>query len=110
MHFRTRSFEAMPQLDPSHVGTRIHQRGVNRIDHNQTVVRMNRDTFYSGAIVDISKGATLTIPETHGRYVSVMVVNEDHYLKRIPAIPQKTRQQVFARTAAYQPKGTFLRC
>ena len=48
-----------------------------------TVIRSNRDTLYSGAIVDISKGATLTIPETNGRYVSVMVVNEDHYLSKM---------------------------
>ena len=49
----------------------------------QAVIRSNRDTLYSGAIVDISKGATLTIPETNGRYVSAMVVNEDHYLNKV---------------------------
>ena len=51
--------------------------------HKQSVIRMNRDTLYGGAIVDISKGATLTIPETNGRYVSVMVVNEDHYVNNV---------------------------
>ena len=35
---------------------------------NQTVVRMNRDTYYSGAIIDTTQGATVTIPETNGRY------------------------------------------
>jgi hypothetical protein len=49
----------------------------------QTVIRMNRDTLYSGAIVDISKGATVTLPDTGDRYMSVMVVNEDHYINRI---------------------------
>lgn len=49
----------------------------------QTVIRSNRDTLYSGAIVDITKGATLTIPETNGRYVSVMTVNEDHYINKM---------------------------
>ena len=49
----------------------------------QTVIRMNRDTLYSAAIVDISDGATLTIPETGSRYVSVMVINEDHYINRV---------------------------
>ena len=29
---------------------------------NQTVVRMNRDTYYSGAIIDTTQGATVTIP------------------------------------------------
>lgn len=49
----------------------------------QPVIRMNRDTFYSAAIVDISQGATFTMPDTKGRYMSVMVVNEDHYLNRV---------------------------
>lgn len=60
--------------------------GVNVFSHNrvpasvahQTVVRMNRDTLYSFAVVDISAGATITIPEYGERYVSVMVVNADH--------------------------------
>ena len=29
----------------------------------QNVIRMNRDTLYSFTIVDISKGATVTMPE-----------------------------------------------
>ncbi len=64
---------------------------VNKIFHyrqpmpldKQSVIRSNRDTLYSGAVVDISKGATLTIPETNGRYVSVMTVNEDHYINKM---------------------------
>ena len=44
---------------------------------------MNRDTLYSSAIVDISRGARLTVPESGDRYVSVMVVNQDHYINRI---------------------------
>ncbi len=31
------------------------------------------------AIVDISAGATVTVPDAGVRYVSVMIVNEDHY-------------------------------
>jgi len=46
--------------------------GVNQFAHlreptpldKQNVIRMNRDTLYSAAIVDISKGATLTVPDT----------------------------------------------
>jgi hypothetical protein len=49
----------------------------------QTVIRMNRDTLYSSAIVDISEGATLTLPDAGERYMSVMVVNEDHYINKI---------------------------
>lgn len=65
--------------------------GVNRLKHNRTptpiehqpVIRMNRDTLYSSAVVDISEGATVTIPDGGSRYVSVMVVNQDHYINRV---------------------------
>lgn len=65
--------------------------GVNKFFHarrptpldKQNVIRMNRDTFYSAAIVDISKGATLTLPDVGKRYMSVMVVNEDHYVNKV---------------------------
>ena len=65
--------------------------GVNRLKHNraptpidrQSVIRMNRDTLYSFAVADVSEGATLTIPESGDRYVSAMVVNQDHYVNRV---------------------------
>jgi len=65
--------------------------GVNRLQHHrvptpvehQPVIRMNRDTLYSAAVVDISEGATLTVPDGGRRYVSVMVVNQDHYINRV---------------------------
>jgi len=65
--------------------------GVNRWGHfrnltpldEQSVIRMNRDTLYSFAIVDISQGATVTIPDSGERYLSVMVVNQDHFINRI---------------------------
>src|SRR5262252_8732570 len=65
--------------------------GVNRFHHNraptpidqQTVIRMNRDTLYSFAVVNISQGAAFSLPEGGGRYLSAMVVNEDHYINRV---------------------------
>src|SRR5262249_20606843 len=59
-----------------------HNRTPTPIDH-QPVIRMNRDTLYSSAVVDISAGATLTIPDAGARYLSVMIVNEDHYINRV---------------------------
>jgi len=56
----------------------VHYRSPTPVDQ-QTVIRMNRDTLYSGAIVDISEGARLTLPDSGGRYMTVMVVNEEHY-------------------------------
>ena len=50
---------------------------------NQTVIRLNRDTLYSSAIVDITKGATVTLPDAGDRYMSLMVLNEGHYINAI---------------------------
>ena len=65
--------------------------GVNRFFHfrnptpidNQPTVRMNRDTLYSAAVVDISKGATLTLPDVGGRYMTAMIVDQDHYIDKV---------------------------
>jgi hypothetical protein len=62
--------------------------GVNRFYHfrhptsldQQNIVRMNRDTLYSMAVVDTSQGATITVPELpNGRYASVLLLDNDHY-------------------------------
>ncbi|SEO61653.1 DUF1254 domain-containing protein [Trujillonella endophytica] len=65
--------------------------GVNRFAHNRTpasvddqvVIRMKRDTLYSFAVVDLSAGAAVTLPAAGERYLSVMVVDEDHYINRV---------------------------
>jgi hypothetical protein len=65
--------------------------GINRWHHNrvptpldqQTVIRMNRDTLYSFAVVDLAAEAVVTMPDSGGRYASLMVVNQDHYISRI---------------------------
>jgi hypothetical protein len=65
--------------------------GVNRFAHNrvpapvdrQTVIRMNRDTLYSFAVVDVADGAVLTVPDAGERYLSVMAVDEDHHINRV---------------------------
>ena len=49
----------------------------------QVVVRMNQDTVYSGAVVDVSKGATITLPETDGRYMSAQITQNDHYVNDV---------------------------
>ena len=63
---------------------------VNQFAHNrkltptddQPVVRMNRDTYYSFAVVDVSAGASITIPEIpEGKYVSVQPVTMDHRIQ-----------------------------
>ena len=64
---------------------------INRWNHfrvptpldDQTIIRMNRDTLYSACVADIAAGATLTVPDSDGRYLSVMIVNQDHYINRV---------------------------
>ncbi|GAA4483217.1 DUF1214 domain-containing protein [Rhodococcus olei] len=64
------------------IGVFHHDRQLAPLDQ-QPVIRQNRDTLYSIAIVDISGGATLTIPEFGDRYLSAMVINQDHYINRV---------------------------
>ncbi|AVM01853.1 carboxylesterase [Gordonia iterans] len=64
------------------VNTVFHDRELAPLDR-QPVIRQNRDTLYSVAIVDISQGATFTIPDAGDRYLSVMLINQDHYINRV---------------------------
>jgi len=65
--------------------------GVNRFLHNrkpaaideQAVIRLNRDTLYSFAVVDLARGASLVLPEPGDRYLSAMLVSEDHYVTAV---------------------------
>jgi hypothetical protein len=68
------------------MGRWLHYRVPAPIDA-QTVIRMNRDTLYSSAIIDVSDGATVTMPEAAGRYMTMMIVNEDHYINRVISEP-----------------------
>ena len=76
----------------------LHFREPVPLDH-QTVIRMNRDTLYSAAIVDASEGVTITIPDPGERYLSVMVVNQDHYINQVlhdPGVHTLSAEQVGA--------------
>ena len=46
---------------------------------DRTVMRINFDTLYSFAIVDLAEDAVLTMPETNGRYQSAWIITDDHY-------------------------------
>jgi len=76
-----RMFAAL-QADAGGVNVFRHNREPTPIE-GQTVIRMNRDTLYSFAIADISEGATVTVPDGGDRYLSVMIVNQDHYINRL---------------------------
>ena len=46
---------------------------------DKTIVRINFDTLYAFALLDLNSPAQLKLPETNGRYQSVWVVTENHY-------------------------------
>ena len=79
---------ARAQADMEFDGILKSSGGTNKWQHNreptpidkQNIIRMNRDTLYSFAIVDISKGATVTLPDAGNRYMSLMVINNDGYV------------------------------
>ena len=72
---------------------------------------MNKDTLYSGAIVDTSGGATVTLPQVpDGRYMSILLVDNDHYSPEVfyaPGVhelPKDTKYLgVFVRTQLFNP-------
>lgn len=70
------------QAQAGGIGTFRHNRTPASIDE-QTVIRLNRDTLYSFAIVDLAQAVRLTLPDADGRYLSAMVVNEDHYINSV---------------------------
>lgn len=62
----------------SGVGELMHYRkGADPKD--KTIMRINFDTIYSWAIVDLTEPVTLTMPETGGRYQNAWIMSEDGY-------------------------------
>ena len=62
------------------VGKILHRRELASIEH-QTVVRLNRDTMYSSGVFDLDAGpVTITLPDPGKRFMSMQVINEDHYV------------------------------
>ena len=75
------SHQLLKSQDLVGVNSLLHKRQLTPTDQ-QPVVRMNRDTFYSMAVVDVSKGATITMPKVpEGKYISVQPVTEDHRIQ-----------------------------
>src|SRR6187397_259398 len=53
-----------------------------------TVVRPNRDTLYSEAVFDLDAGPVkITMPNAGKRFMSVMAMNEDHYIYEVNYTP-----------------------
>ena len=64
-------------------GAFFHFRELSPIDH-QLVIRINRDTLYSGAVFDLDAGeVAITLPDSAGRFMSMQVIDEDHYTHEV---------------------------
>jgi hypothetical protein len=77
------------QTDVNFVGV-VKAGGFGRFKHGrelappvqQGIVRPNRDTLYSFAILDLDAGpATVTLPDAGKRFMGMQVVNEDQYTR-----------------------------
>ncbi|MDV7143576.1 DUF1214 domain-containing protein [Tropicimonas sp. TH_r6] len=69
---------------------------------NQPTIRMNQDTLYSGLVLDLSEPAEITLPEIDGRYQSMHVVSQDHYMfaEAKPGTYTLTEEEVGTRFAS----------
>lgn len=83
------------------VGQLVHQRETVDLD-NQPVIRMNVDTIYSSLVLDLSEPVEITLPEIDGRYQSMHVINQDHYMfvEAEPGTYRLTQDEVGTRFAA----------
>lgn len=64
-------------------GTFLHFRDLGPIDR-QLVVRQNRDTLYSAGVFDLdASDLTVTMPDSGGRFMSLQVITEDHYVPEV---------------------------
>ena len=69
--------------DAGGLGKLLHHREPAPIDA-QTVIRLNRDTLYSSAVFDLDAGpVTVTLPDAGDRFMSMQVINEDHYVPEV---------------------------
>ena len=90
------------------IGTLLHVRQPTTPD-NQPVIRMNQDTLYSAAVLDLAQPVVITLADVKGRYQSMHVVNQDHYMfvEANPGTYELTEETVGTRFA-YVTIRTFV--
>jgi len=75
------SRQLLMKQDAVGVNAFVHRRELSPTD-KQNIVRENRDTYYSFAVVNVSEGASVTIPDIpESKYVSVMPLTEDQRIQ-----------------------------
>lgn len=82
------------------VGEVFHHREPPTPD-SQPVIRMNQDTLYTGVILDLAEPVKISLPEIEGRYQSMQVTNQDHYMfvEATPGTYDLTEENVGTRFA-----------
>jgi len=82
------------------IGKFHHNRKIMDVD-NQTIIRANRDTLYSAAVFDLDASpVTIVLPDPGRRFMSMIVIDEEHYLLATvyaPGILRYTREKVGTR-------------
>jgi hypothetical protein len=73
---------AVKNSNGGQVGVFHHVRNPVAVDQ-QTVIRMNRDTLYSSAVFDLTTPVTITLPDAGDRFRSMLVIDQDHYVKGV---------------------------
>jgi len=84
------------KVDEGYFGKFGHVREPAAID-KQLVVRVNRDTLFSWGVFDLSESVTIVKPDTGTRFQSMLVINEDHYIKLTACDPGEyllTREKI----------------
>ena len=69
-------------FDQGGFGKFFHVRKPTPIDQ-QDVIRMNRDTLYSGVVFDLTEPVTLIKPESKDRFQSMQIINQDHSMQPV---------------------------
>jgi hypothetical protein len=70
------------KVDDGMFGKIVHVREPASID-KQLIVRMNRDTLYSFGVFDLTQPVTIIKPDSGKRFQSMVVLNEDQYVKQV---------------------------
>jgi hypothetical protein len=94
-----------------YMGRNVQEVGLSKFQHirnptdidNQMVIRMNRDRLYSSAVFDLDAGpVTITMPDAGKRFMSLQVIDEDHYAPAVfygPGSHTHSKDQVGTRYA-----------
>lgn len=92
-------FNFKKKVDEGMFGKFGHVREPAPIDR-QLVVRVNRDTLFSWGVFDLTEPVTIVKPATGKRFQSMVVINEEHFIKLVAYDPGEytlTREKIGTR-------------